>query len=127
MEITLFVTGALGIVFFVLSLRTILGRRDNRVSLGSGESDDLLRRIRTHANFAEYVPYLLIILFLLELQGVSQLWLLIYGGAVIVGRGLHAYGLASAKTPMWARIWGMQLTLWPLLFGSIGLLVIYFF
>ncbi len=127
METTLFFTGLLGIWFFVLSLRTIFGRRDNRVSLGTGQSDDLLRRVRMHGNFAEYIPFLLIIMMLLELQGVSQWLLLTYGGLILVGRGLHAYGLWSPKTPMWARIWGMQLTLWPLFGGCVGLLVIYFF
>jgi hypothetical protein len=127
MEITLLFTALLGLWFCGLSVRTIVGRRTNRISLGSGESDDLLRRVRTHANFSEYIPLLLFVLFLLELQGVSHLWLILYGVAILLGRALHAYGLSSAKAPFWARVWGMQLTLWPLLFGSIGLLLIYFF
>jgi uncharacterized protein len=122
LPITTLFTAILGVLFFVLSLRTINGRTKNKVSLGTGDSDDMLRRVRTHANFAEYIPLLLIILGLLEYRGVPDSMLYIFGTIVVVGRILHFYGLYSATTPLWARIYGMQCTLWPLLLGSLYLL-----
>lgn len=122
MEITILFTAILGIMFFGLSLRTILGRGKNKVNLGTGNSDDMLRRVRTHANFAEYIPLLLIIMGLLEYQGVSDTLLYAFGTIVVIGRILHFYGLYSATTPMWARVYGMQCTLWPLVLGCTVLL-----
>ncbi len=122
MEITLVFTGILGILFFFLSLRTILGRGKNKVSLGTGDSDDMLRRVRTHANFSEYIPLLLIILGLLEYKEVPDALLYTFGSIVVIGRILHFYGLYSSQTPGWARVYGMQCTLWPLLTGSLYLL-----
>jgi uncharacterized protein len=124
MEITIVFTGILGIFFFALSLRTIAGRGKNKVSLGTGDSDDMLRRVRTHANFAEYVPLFLIILGLLEYQGVSDSVLYVFGVVVVIGRVLHFYGLYSPQTPSWARVYGMQCALWPLVLGSAYLLFV---
>ncbi len=118
LPITALFTGILGIIFFGLSLRTILGRGKNKVNLGTGDSDDMLRRVRTHANFAEYIPLILIIMGLLEYHGVSNVLLYAYGVVIVLGRGLHFYGLYSPQTPGWARIYGMQCTLWPLVLGS---------
>lgn len=125
METTILYTGVLGIIFFIHSLRTINARRTTKTSLGDGGDDLMLRRIRTHGNFAEYIPIVLIILLLLEQQEVNYVLLHMYGVVVVVGRLLHAYGLHSPETPGWARMLGMQFTLWPLIVGSISLLVLY--
>lgn len=122
MEVTTVYVGILGIAYFALSMRTILGRGKNKISLGTGNSDDMLRRVRTHANFSEYVPLLIIILGLLEYHKVSEVALHIYGVAIVLGRALHFYGLLTPTTPMWSRVLGMQLTLFPLLLGALALI-----
>jgi uncharacterized membrane protein YecN with MAPEG domain len=122
MEVTIFFTAFLGFWYVALSVRTIVGRGKYKVSLGSGESDDMLRRVRTHANFAEYIPLLLIVMGLLEFKDVSQIFLVLFGLSLVVGRGLHFYGLYSARTPLWPRVLGMHLTLWPLIIGCFYLL-----
>jgi hypothetical protein len=122
--ITIVTTGVLGIIFFVHSLRTIKARAVTKTSLGDGGNDVMARRIRIHGNFAEYVPLLMVILLLLEVSQIPSLVLIGFASAVVAGRGLHCYGLYSPETPMWARVIGMQLTLWPLLLGSITLLYV---
>ncbi|MFM2340288.1 MAG: hypothetical protein RLZZ360_924 [Candidatus Parcubacteria bacterium] len=119
---TLVTTGVLALIFFTHSLRTINARRDTKTNLGDGGNDIMLRRIRTHGNFAEYVPFLMFILFLLETQGVPVLFLGAFALAVVLGRLLHAYGLYSPATPGVARVLGMQLTLWPLILGGMYLI-----
>jgi len=58
-----FVYGAiLGLIFIGLSAMIIRERRIAAVSLGAGDNEVLLRRIRAHANFAEYVPIALILM-----------------------------------------------------------------
>lgn len=116
--ITLITTGILGLLFFTHSLRTIQGRALTKTNLGDGGNDALTRRIRIHANFAEYIPLLLFIQLLLEMKGAPSVFLIGFGLALVIGRLLHFYGLYSKETPGWARVWGMQLTLWPLVTGS---------
>lgn len=120
--ITIMTTGVLGLIFFVHSIRTIKGRVQTKTNLGDGGLDLMARRIRIHGNFAEYVPLLLFILMLLETKNAHPLFITGFAIAVVAGRLFHAYGLYSKETPGWARVCGMQLTLWPLLLGSIYLL-----
>ena len=53
-------------LFLILSARVIGRRREARVALGAGEDAELLRRMRVHANFAEYTPFALVCLALAE-------------------------------------------------------------
>lgn len=126
MEITItaITGGILGLIFFFHSLRTIRGRMVTKTNLGDGGHDLMTRRIRIHGNFAEYVPLLLIMLFLLENSGTNTIFVSVFALLVIVGRLLHFYGLYSNETPGLARVLGMQFTLWPLLLGSIYLLYV---
>ena len=43
-------------------------RRRGRISFGSGDNDELERRIRTHAHFADYTPFTLLLLMMAELR-----------------------------------------------------------
>jgi uncharacterized protein len=122
--ITLVTTGVLAIIFFVHSLRIINARRVTKTNLGDGGHDVMTRRIRIHGNFAEYVPLLLFILFLLEIQGVPSVALLVFAMSIVAGRCLHAYGLFSPATPGIARVIGMQLTLWPLILGGLYVIIL---
>jgi uncharacterized membrane protein YecN with MAPEG domain len=64
------------------------------VSLGDGGSDALLSRIRAHANFAEYVPIILILMGLIEMRtGVTEL-LTSTGILLFLIRIAHAVGMA---------------------------------
>ncbi|MEM6386917.1 MAG: MAPEG family protein [Pseudomonadota bacterium] len=110
LTITLFYAGVLGAWFLVLTVRVILGRRSAGVSLGSGEDRRLERRIRAHGNFAEYTPFALILLALLESQGTVGWLLHLCGMSLLVGRVLHGYALSfTPHSPL--RVPGMVLTL----------------
>ena len=54
------------LMYLYLSFGVIKFRLKHQVSLGTGEHSDLEKAMRTHGNFAEYVPLCLILLFLLE-------------------------------------------------------------
>ncbi len=66
MPITAFYAALLAVLFLVLSFRVIGVRRGQRVEIGDGGDKELLRRMRVHANFAEYVPLALVLLALAE-------------------------------------------------------------
>src|SRR3954466_195242 len=65
MIVTPFYTGLLALIFFVLSMRVVQVR--GKVSLGDGGDPTVLRRMRGQANFAEYVPLILLMMAFLEL------------------------------------------------------------
>ncbi len=68
MTITPIYAGLLTLLFVALSVRVIGGRRMAGVGLGDGGNRLLLRKTRAHGNFAEYVPFALILMALAELQ-----------------------------------------------------------
>jgi len=95
MPITMKYAGALALVFLVLSIRVIQGRTGKEgPSLGDGGNPGMLRRIRGHANFAEYVPIILIMMGLLESSGARPLLIHALGAATLVARVAHGYTFA---------------------------------
>lgn len=108
MIVTPFYTGLLALFFFVLSMRVVQVR--GRVSLGDGGDPVVLRRMRGQANFAEYVPLILLMMAFLELRHVGSLWLHVIGITLLVARLLH--GVAFTFTSKWwfGRFFGTLLT-----------------
>ena len=80
------------------------------ISLGDGDDPGMLRVVRGHANFAEYVPLALIMLAILELGGTSLLVLHLLGLALLAGRLLHGYALSFTQQFGFGRFWGTLLT-----------------
>jgi uncharacterized protein len=116
--------GLLALLFIVLSLRVILARRSLRIGLGEGDSRILLRRIRAHGSFVEYVPFVILLMTLIEWQGGSQVSLHLIGVLLLLGRGLHAYGFSHDPELHGFRVVGMACTLSALgLGGLINLLL----
>lgn len=97
------------LMLVVLSGYVIKMRYKHRVSLGDGGNGEMLKAIRAHGNFIEYVPISLILLTMLELGGESATILHGFGGALLVGRILHAPGLNFKGTTKLRQI-GMILT-----------------
>ena len=90
-NITLLYGGALALWFLVLSIRVIQGRS------GKGDDASLQRRIRGHANFAEYVPLILILIGFLEASGTAPWIIHSLGASLLVGRLLHGYAFAFTE------------------------------
>lgn len=111
----------LALMYIGLSARVIQGRGQHRVSLGSGGVDDMERRIRTHANFAEYVPLALILFVMDELRGLSPIAVQLLCLMLIAGRISHAWGVAKLEHDFRFRVGGMALTLTSI--GSAALAV----
>ena len=123
MSITPLYAALLALFFMFLSFRVIGFRRSAKIALGDGGDSVLLRRQRAHGNFAEYVPLALLLMALAELQGLPSWKLHAIGLLLLVGRGLHAYGVSRDPEPLRLRVYGMILTFAALLAGSVGNLV----
>ena len=109
MIVTPLYAGILAIIFVVLSLRVVM-LRGHGASLGDGGNPLLLRRIRAHGNFAEYVPLILLMMSFLELSKFSIYVLHAIGIALVVARLLHGYALSFTEKFKFGRFWGTALT-----------------
>lgn len=113
--ITSIIASALTMIFIKLSFAVIGLRRKNKVGLGSGGHDDLERAIRAQGNFAEYVPFGVILIACLELNGAPWWLITIPGIALIIGRFIHAKGMNTPPPDFSKRVLGMQFTFYTLI------------
>lgn len=115
----------LTLLYVVLALRIIKLRWRDKVPLGTGESKDLLKAVRVHANFAEYVPLVLVLMVMMELTGAPVLVLHGMGAVFFIGRVLHAMGITKTASTSWMRFVGMVSTFMVMLIAA-GYLLGYF-
>lgn len=110
MLITGLFAGVCALILLFLSIRVIQERIRNKVSIGDGGVPDLGRAIRVQANFVEYTPIILIMLGVVELNGLADWAIYAIGGALVFGRILHFIGFASESGPVKLRQIGMLIT-----------------
>lgn len=113
-----------GLLLLALGVAVIRLRQKYRVNTGDGGHPDLARAMRVQANFVEYVPLTLLLLFLLELSR-QPVWALhLLGAALFIGRVLHAWGYLASAGPTAGRMIGIVLTLSTLGITSLWLLAV---
>jgi len=110
MIVTAFYAALLALLFVFLSVRVIGWRREVRVEIGRGDDNQLLRRMRVHANFAEYVPFTLLLMAMAESMTAPRPLIHLAGLILIAGRLIPAYGLSQTPHILRYRVWGMILT-----------------
>lgn len=123
MPIVSFYAALLALFFVALSVRTLRLRRRLRVAVGDGGNMQMLRAMRAHSNFVEYVPLGLLLFALVEQGGASAAFVHGLGLSLLVGRISHAYGVSQVDEQYQFRVTGMVLTLTPLLAAAVRLLV----
>ena len=125
MHITLLYAALLGLLFVFLSVRTLLLRRRLSIAIGDAGNEFMLRAMRVHANFAEYIPLSLLLLYFVEITSAPPFLVHILGAAVLAGRVSHAVGVGRMNENYAFRVTGMVLTLTPLIVASIRLLQVF--
>lgn len=102
--------GIQAIIAFVLTLP--IGRMRARlgISLGDGDNPELRVAIRRHANWVENVPFILLLMGLLELNGANTALLYGLGSALVIARIVHPFGLGVDKAATPQRVFGAALT-----------------
>jgi len=85
----------------------------------------MLRAMRVHSNFAEYVPLSLILIYFVETRGVHPLCVHLLGLGLLAGRASHAFGVSQAKENYRFRVFGRAMTLTTIILSSVYLLVAY--
>jgi len=108
LPITLATAGAAGIINFWLGLRVGRVRHSEKVSIGDGGNPRLTARMRAHANFAEYAPFVLILIALIEFTAGTSLWLWVVAALFLLARIAHPLGMDGLRH---ARLFGIVVTL----------------
>lgn len=120
MVITMLYAGVLGLVFLVLSARVVQARGQTKTFMGDGGDALMLRRMRGQANFAEYVPLILVLMALAETHGAPAWFLHASGATLLVARLLHGYAFAFSEHFRAGRFGGASLTFIVLAAVSVG-------
>jgi uncharacterized protein len=109
-NITLLFASLHVILMLLLAARVVAHRRRHKIGIGDGGDHRLLRKVRAHGNFIEYVPMALLMLGLLELSGLPAPWLWAFGSSLLIARLLHAFGLSRKSGYSPGRMFGTLLT-----------------
>ena len=123
---TAFYAGLLALLYLGLSGWVMASRVSGNVLLGDGGDQTMLKRVRAHANFSEYVPLALILVALLEASGGGHGLVQALLIALLIGRILHPIGMfAAPNSPRQfaCRGGGILLTMIALGVAAIALLL----
>jgi len=111
--------GSLNAIFnVILAVRVSGARRRGKKSIGTDGNEVVLLANRVHGNNAEYVPLAIVMLLVVELAGGSSNVLHAMGGALLLARFAHAFGLPR-PAPNPYRVMGMVGT-WLVILGASG-------
>ncbi|HEY6578349.1 MAG TPA: MAPEG family protein [Rhizomicrobium sp.] len=111
------------LILLALSMRVVGARFRTQTPIGDGGKPEMAAPLRAHANNAEYVPTLLILLWALASPLGRSIWLIHGIGATFtIGRLLHAIGLSRSTGPSALRFAGMVLTWIAYVVGIAGVL-----
>jgi len=113
----------LTILYIGLSVRTIKLRFRHQVGIGDGNQPELTRAMRAHANFAEYVPLALLLIWMTETLAYPSWVIHLLGVSLLLGRFSHAYGIMRVEEDLRFRQLGMSLTFLVLVTAAVLLLV----
>ncbi len=108
LPITLTIAAAAALINIWLGVRIGAVRTKEKIFIGDGGHEPLVRRMRAQANFLENTPFVLILLGAVEMASGYQVWLSILGVVYIIGRIAHVFGMDGLAG---ARIFGTLTTM----------------
>ena len=111
------------LLYVFLSAQVIRMRGSAKVAMGHGGNADLERRIRVHGNFAEYVPFALLLLSFLEMQKHSVYLIHILCIVLLIARIIHAVGVTPVKENLSMRVAGATGTFLVMLVAAMLLFI----
>ena len=93
LPLTLTMAAAAGLINLWLAIRIGQVRTSQKVSVGDGGNEFVIRRMRAQANFVEYTPFVLVLIGALECSGYAATWLWVVGVVYMIGRLAHGLGM----------------------------------
>ncbi|GLX87046.1 hypothetical protein tloyanaT_32990 [Thalassotalea loyana] len=122
-DLTAFYAAILTLVYIGLAVHVIRMRFKHKVGLGDLGKIEVLKAIRIHGNFAEYIPLALLLMAFYEVNGGDSTMLHGFGIALIVSRLAHAVGLTKSYKTSLPRAIGTLLLFGVLITLSVLLLM----
>ncbi|WP_425228714.1 MAPEG family protein [Sphingomonas sp.] len=92
-QVSLVLAAALALINCWLSFRVGQVRGSEKVSIGDGGNDRVIRRMRAHANFVENAWAVLALVLVIELSVGTSIWLWAAAALFVAGRIGHAFGM----------------------------------
>ena len=93
LPISLSATAAAAFINLWLGIRIGQVRTSEKISIGDGGNEKVIRRMRAQANFVEFTPFVLILIALIELATGTSTWLWAVMAVFMVARIFHALGM----------------------------------
>jgi len=124
--ITALYAGILGVMSIVLGFQAGAQRGKKKISIGDGGDPELLLAMRRHGNFVEWVPLTLLLIAMLELEGISAGAVHAMGASLVVFRVFHAVSLKADTIQGVGRAIGAGGSTLVLLIASIWAVVRFF-
>ncbi len=103
LSVSLLYAGLLTVLYIVLSAAVIRVRLRDKVGIGTGGSHALEVAVRSHGNFAEYVPLALILLITMDMVGASAMLLHGLGAALFIARISYSLAIMKSAGPSLGR------------------------
>ncbi|MFZ1742324.1 MAG: MAPEG family protein [Pontixanthobacter sp.] len=97
LPVTLCSAAAAAFIGLWLMMRVGKVRTTEKVSIGDGGNDKVIRRMRAHANFVENTPIVLVLIAVIELSGKGGAWLPYVAGVYMLGRVAHGMGMDDGQ------------------------------
>ena len=108
LPISLTAAAVAALLNFWLGIRVGRARTTEKVFVGDGGNEKVIRRMRAQANFVEYTPFVVILIALIEVATGTSMWLWLVMAAYMLARVAHAFGMDGV---MPARGAGIAITL----------------
>eukprot|EP00884_Botryococcus_braunii_P016615 jgi/Botrbrau1/3637/Bobra.0204s0028.1 len=122
LPITSLYCGFLAFFYAGITMRVVSFRTQRNVLFGDGGHMPMTRAIRAQANFAELIPFTMLLFGLCELDGALPGFVLhLIGLALFFSRLVHYYG-TGLEGPVKCRVLGSAVTITVLSFLSFSLL-----
>ncbi len=93
LPVTLTAAASAAFIAIWLGIRVGQVRGSEKVSIGDGGNEKVIRRMRAHANFVENTPFVLALIAAIELAGRGSAWLPYVAGIYMLGRIAHGLGM----------------------------------
>ena len=124
LTITPIYAALIAFLYVALSVNVIRQRRAGKISVGDHGDKAMIKAMRTHANCAEYAPFALLLIAMVELQDAGDWLVNLLGMLLLAGRLLHAYGFGKTPQIIILRQIGMGLTFTAILLAAMANLVL---
>ena len=121
--VTALYAALLALLYLRLSFAVIRHRRRSQIAIGTKGDVHLERAARVQANFSEYTPIVLLLIYFIEATGYPGWAVHSCGLVLLAARAVHAHGLAQEREDLRFRVTGMVGTFLVLLVSAALLLV----